>query len=88
VQLGQMSAGMEPQHPEALAAEAEEQIRRSAITPVPGSGFDVLPTDCVAGYVAAKSERPASLLITVRGLEGASQGTLRIAIRLFRNGMA
>jgi len=48
---------------------------------VPGAGFDVVPTDCLAAYVAGKVGRPGSLVIFLRGLEGASQGTLRTAIR-------
>jgi hypothetical protein len=28
---------------------------------VPGPGFDVVPTDCLAGYVASNLERPVSL---------------------------
>jgi short subunit dehydrogenase-like uncharacterized protein len=59
----------------------KEQIARAGITAVPGAGFDVVPTDCLAGYVASKLERPASLVIALRGLESASQGTLRTAIR-------
>ena len=59
----------------------EEEIQRTGITAVPGAGFDVVPTDCLAGYVAGKLERPTSLVIALRGLESASQGTLRTAIR-------
>ena len=59
----------------------KEEIRRAGITAVPGAGFDVVPTDCLAAYVAGKLERPASLVIALRGLESASQGTLRTAIR-------
>jgi len=59
----------------------KEEIRRAGITAVPGAGFDVVPTDCLAGYVASKLEGPASLVIALRGLESASQGTLRTAIR-------
>jgi short subunit dehydrogenase-like uncharacterized protein len=65
---------------EAMWSRAEE-IRRAGITAVPGAGFDVVPTDCLAAYVAGKLERPDSLVIALRGLEGASQGTLRTAIR-------
>lgn len=65
---------------EAVWSRADE-IRRAGITAVPGAGFDVVPTDCLAGYVAGKLERPTSLVIALRGLEGASQGTLRTAIR-------
>lgn len=48
---------------------------------MPGAGFDVVPTDCLAGYVAGKLERPDSLVLALRGLQNASQGTLRTAIR-------
>jgi short subunit dehydrogenase-like uncharacterized protein len=59
----------------------EEEIKRAGITAVPGAGFDVVPTDCLAAYVAGKLERTTSLVIALRGLESASQGTLRTAIR-------
>ena len=59
----------------------EDEIRRAEITVVPGAGFDVVPSDCLAGYVTSKLERPVSLVIALRGLESASQGTLRTAIR-------
>ena len=65
---------------EALWARAEE-IRRAGITGVPGAGFDVVPTDCLAAYVAGKMERPASLVIALSGLQSVSQGTLRTAIQ-------
>ena len=59
----------------------QDEIRRAKVTVVPGAGFDVVPSDCLAGYVASKLERPTSLIIALRGLESASQGTLRTAIR-------
>ena len=59
----------------------KQEILRAGITAVPGAGFDVVPTDCLAGYVASKLAHPVSLVIALRGLESASQGTLRTAIR-------
>jgi short subunit dehydrogenase-like uncharacterized protein len=59
----------------------EEEIRRAGITAVPGAGFDVVPTDCLAAYVASKVDRPASLVIALSGFESVSRGTLRTAIR-------
>jgi short subunit dehydrogenase-like uncharacterized protein len=59
----------------------KEEIKRAGITAVPGAGFDVVPSDCLAAYVAGKLDRPASLVMALRGLEGVSQGTLRTAIR-------
>jgi fructose-bisphosphate aldolase class II len=61
------------------------EIRRAEITVIPGAGFDVVPTDCLAGYVADKLEKPISLVIALRGLQTASQGTLRTAIRQISN---
>src|SRR5215470_8291065 len=58
-----------------------EEIRHAGITVVPGAGFDVVPSDCLAGYVASKLKGPCSLVIALRGFESASQGTLRTAIR-------
>lgn len=65
---------------EAMWARKDE-IDRAGITAVPGAGFDVVPSDCLAGYVAGKLQRPTSLVIALRGLESASQGTLRTAVR-------
>lgn len=47
----------------------EKDIRAAGITVVPGAGFDVVPSDCLAAYVAAKSGQPAALVIALRGLE-------------------
>jgi len=58
----------------------EAEIRRAGITAVPGAGFDVVPTDCLASYVAGKLQRPTWLVIALRGLQNASQGTLRTAV--------
>src|SRR5262249_8058720 len=65
---------------EAIGTRGEE-IRRAGITVVPGAGFDVVPSDCLAGYVASKLKRPCSLVIALRGLESASQGSIGTAIR-------
>jgi short subunit dehydrogenase-like uncharacterized protein len=59
----------------------EDDIKQAGITVVPGAGFDVVPTDCLAAYVAGKLERPTALTMALRGLESASQGTLRTAVR-------
>jgi short subunit dehydrogenase-like uncharacterized protein len=59
----------------------EDEIRRAGITAMPGAGFDMVPTDCLAGYVARKLEGPTSLVIALRGLASASRGTLTTALR-------
>jgi len=59
----------------------KQEIQQAGITAVPGPGFDVVPTDRLAGYVASNLERPVSLVIALRRLNSASQRTLRTAIR-------
>jgi short subunit dehydrogenase-like uncharacterized protein len=65
---------------EAIWSRAAE-IKRAGITAVPGAGFDVVPTDCLAAYVASKADQPVALTLALRGLGSASRGTLRTAIR-------
>jgi short subunit dehydrogenase-like uncharacterized protein len=43
---------------EAMWSRSEE-IRRAGITVMPGAGFDVVPTDCLAAYVSNRVARPA-----------------------------
>ena len=57
------------------------EIERAGITVVPGSGFDVVPSDCVAAHVAGQLDRPRALVLGFRGLDSASRGTLQTAIR-------
>jgi short subunit dehydrogenase-like uncharacterized protein len=57
------------------------EIEHAGITAVPGSGFDVVPSDCVAAHVASRLERPSALVLAFRGLDSASRGTLQTAIR-------
>jgi short subunit dehydrogenase-like uncharacterized protein len=69
---------------EAIWSRADE-IRRAAISVIPGAGFDVVPTDCLAKYVADRAKTPVSLTIALSGLQGVSQGTIRTAIRQISN---
>jgi len=57
------------------------EIERAGITVMPGSGFDVVPSDCVAAQAANQLERPCALVLAFRGLDSASRGTLQTAIR-------
>jgi short subunit dehydrogenase-like uncharacterized protein len=40
---------------EAMWSRASE-VRRASTTAVPGAGFDIVPSDCLAAYVASKLE--------------------------------
>jgi len=63
----------------------KQEIQQAGITAVPGPGFDVVPTDCLAGYVASNLERPVSLVIALRGLDSASQSTCAPRFAKFPN---
>lgn len=42
-----------------------------------GAGFDVVPTDCLANYLAAQIEAPTHLEIAIAGMASVSAGTLK-----------
>jgi len=63
----------------------KEEIQRAGISVVPGAGFDVVPTDCMARYVSEQLPHADSLVIALKGLNNVSQGTLRTAIRQISN---
>ena len=64
---------------EALAAR-DAQARECGVTVLPGVGFDVVPTDCLAAHVAARLPGATSLRIAIRALSSASHGTAQTAV--------
>lgn len=59
---------------EALAARSEE-ARRAGVMLLPGVGFDVVPSDCLAVHTARRVERPTSLRLGILGIGTLSHGT-------------
>ncbi len=73
---------------EALARR-DEEARRAGIALVPGVGFDVVPTDCLAAHVAARVTDPERVLIAVAGIGGGvSRGTAKTLIEFIGRGLA
>ena len=64
---------------EALAAR-DDDARQRGITVLPGVGFDVVPTDCLAAHVAARLPSATRLRIAIRALSSASHGTAQTAV--------
>jgi short subunit dehydrogenase-like uncharacterized protein len=60
-----------------LAFSRASDAVRSGIAIVPGVGFDVVPTDCLAGYVAALVPNANELEIAIAGMSGLSVGTAK-----------
>ena len=66
--------------------DLHERAKQAAVTLLPGSGFDVVPTDCLAAMVAA--ELPAAELLEIAFMAGGglSRGTAVTSIQGMRNG--
>lgn len=64
---------------EALAGR-DGQARERGITVLPGVGFDVVPTDCLAAHVAERLPSATRLRIAIRMLSSVSHGTAQTAV--------
>ena len=64
---------------EALAAR-DADARGAGVTVLPGVGFDVVPTDCLAAHVAERLPGATRLQIAIRALSSASHGTAQTAV--------
>ncbi len=64
---------------EALALRGAE-ARARGVTLLPGVGFDVVPSDCLAAHVAARLPGATRLVLAIRGSGGVSRGTARTAV--------
>ncbi|MFP4238891.1 MAG: saccharopine dehydrogenase family protein [Rhodosalinus sp.] len=53
----------------------------AGIALLPGCGFDVVPTDCLAAMVAARCPEAQRLTLAFAGIDTPSRGTLRTAAR-------
>lgn len=63
-----------------LAASLNDAASKAGISLMPGVGFDVVPSDCLAAHTAARAKNPQSLVIAIKGLGGPSQGTAKTAV--------
>lgn len=70
---------------EACAAR-DGEAQSAGIMLMPGCGFDVVPGDCLAAYVASQIEDPARLVVAVRGLGKTSRGTRRTFVASLSRG--
>ena len=59
----------------ALAESWSERAAAAGVMLLPGVGWDVVPSDCLALYVAAKVERPQSLRIALQVANSMSRGS-------------
>lgn len=72
---------------EALARR-DAEARRAGITLLPGVGFDVVPSDCLAVHVTRRVHEARTLRIALAGIGGGvSRGTARSMLDAFADGL-
>jgi short subunit dehydrogenase-like uncharacterized protein len=64
---------------EALAARSEE-AKRAGIMLLPGVGFDVVPSDCLAAHMKRRLPDATELKLYIGGLSGVSRGTAKTMV--------
>ena len=72
---------------EALAARDAEATAADIIV-LPGVGFDVVPTDCLAAHLKARLPTATALKLAIRALSSASHGTAQTAVENLGRGGA
>jgi short subunit dehydrogenase-like uncharacterized protein len=70
---------------EAMAARGAA-AERAGVMLLPGVGFDVVPSDCLAAHVAQRLPGATSLAIAIQGSGGLSRGTSITALEGFGEG--
>ncbi len=58
-------------------AERDREAEQADVTLLPGVGFDVVPTDCLAAYLGAQLPSATRLSLAIDGLGTFSPGTLK-----------
>ena len=70
---------------EALAAR-DALAKAAGIVLMPGVGFDVVPSDCLAAHVAARLPNATRLRLSIGGLTRASRGTAKTMVEAVAQG--
>lgn len=71
---------------ESLAAR-DAQAKAAGVMLMPGVGFDVVPSDCLAAYVAARLADATRLRLSIGGLTRASRGTAKTMVEAIAQGV-
>ncbi len=69
-----------------LAANKSEAAKKANVTLIPGVGFDVVPSDCLAAHTAKRASNPQSLKLAIKGLGGPSRGTAKTGVESLGQG--
>lgn len=71
---------------EACAAR-DEEAREAGIMVMPGVGFDVVPSDCLAAHMKARMPDAVDLVLSISGLGAMSRGTAKTGVESIGQGM-
>jgi short subunit dehydrogenase-like uncharacterized protein len=69
-------------------AERDREAEKADVTLLPGVGFDVVPTDCLAAYLETKLPSATRLSLAIDGLGTFSPGTLKSVVEGLSQGSA
>ncbi len=69
-----------------MLAALDEPARAAGVMLLPGVGFDVVPTDCLAAHLHARLPSATQLELAIFSRGGVSHGTARTAIEQLRQG--
>lgn len=67
-------------------AQQDQAARRANVMLLPGVGFDVVPTDCVAAHLKSRLPDATQLTLAFQGLGGLSRGTATTALESMTGG--
>ena len=67
-------------------ADRDQEIREAGITAIPGIGFDVVPTDCMAVYLKRKMPNATHIELGFRATGALSRGTARTMLNNIERG--
>jgi short subunit dehydrogenase-like uncharacterized protein len=70
------------------AAARDPQARAAGVMMMPGAGFDVVPSDCLAAHLARRLPGATRLTLAFQGIGGISRGTLTTMIENIGQGGA
>jgi short subunit dehydrogenase-like uncharacterized protein len=69
-------------------ARRDQEAREAGVMLLPGVGFDVVPSDCLAAHTAARVEEPSQLRLALAGMGGSvSRGTAKTALESIGDGL-
>ncbi|GAB3021174.1 saccharopine dehydrogenase family protein [Natronobiforma cellulositropha] len=70
----------------ARLAATDERARDAGVTLLPGVGFEVVPSDCLAGFLAGELPTASDLTLAISGRPSFSRGTARTLLRYLGDG--